>query len=191
MEYLNKLVPFSFYFLATASVLCSLGMIFNKNLVRAGFTLIGSFVAIAGIYFMLSANFVGVSQILIYAVGIVLVIVFAIMLCSLKDPATQESADEDSDKSQGFSLKNITAFIFSCGIFALLVNVINSIDWISIAKINNFMHRDVNIAEVTKIYTNQIGYLMLNDYILGFELVSVLLLIVLIGVIIISKKEVK
>jgi NADH-quinone oxidoreductase subunit J len=191
MEYLNKLVPFSFYFLATASVLCSLGMIFNKNLVRAGFTLIGSFVAIAGIYFMLSANFVGVSQILIYAVGIVLVIVFAIMLCSLKDPVTQESADEDSDNRQGFSLKNITAFIFSCGIFGLLVNVINSIDWVSVAKINNFVHHDVNIAEISKIYTNQIGSLMLNDYILGFELVSVLLLIVLIGVIVISKKEVK
>ena len=190
MEYLNYLVPFAFMFLATASVVCALGMIFNPNLVRAGFTLIGSFVAIAGIYFMLNANFVGVSQVLIYAVGIVLVIVFSIMLCSLKD-STATPPDDESTELDDVNNRRIFALPICAGVFALLTYVINSQDWNAIAHLTGAEAHQALIPELSKTYTAQIGHLMLNKYLLPFELVSVLLLAVLVGVIIISKKEVK
>ena len=52
------------------------------------------------------------------------------------------------------------------------------------------MHMSI-IPEVSRTYTAQIGSLMLNKYLLPFELISVLLLVVLVGVIILSKKDVK
>ena len=190
MEYLSHLIPFAFLFLATASVICALGMIFNPNLVRAGFTLIGSFVAIAGLYFMLNANFVGVSQVLIYAVGIVLVIVFSIMLCSLKD-STATPPDDETTNLQDINRRRVTAFVICAGVFALLTYIINTQDWSAIAQITGAQMHTSIIPEVSRTYTAQIGNLMLNKYLLPFELVSVLLLVVLVGVIIISKKDVK
>ena len=190
MEYLNYLVPIAFLSLAAASVICALGMIFNPNLVRAGFTLIGSFAAIAGLYFMLGANFVGVSQILIYAVGIVLVIVFSIMLCSLKD-STATPPDDETTKLQDINQRRITAFVISSGVFALLTYIINTQDWGAIIQINGAEKYTPMLADISRTYTAQIGNLMLNKYLLPFELVSVLLLVVLVGVIILSKKEVK
>lgn len=190
MEYLNFLVPIAFLLLATASVVCALGMIFNPNLVRAGFTLIGSFVAIAGLYFMLSANFVGVSQVLIYAVGIVLVIVFSIMLCSLKD-STATPPDDETTQLQDINKRRVTAFVICTGVFALLAYIVNTQDWSAIAHISGAEMHMAIIPEVSRTYTAQIGSLMLNKYLLPFELISVLLLVVLVGVIILSKKDVK
>src|SRR5262245_55433789 len=112
MDFLNSISYISFYILAAISIICALGMIFNPNLVRAGFTLIGSFCAIAGIYFLLNANFVAVSQILIYAVGIVLVIVFAVMLCSLRNSAG-DMPDTESVEGSVLQMRRIFALVIS------------------------------------------------------------------------------
>ena len=121
MEFLESLSSIPFYLLSLVTIICSLGMILNPNLVRAGFTLIGSFAAISGFYFMLNANFVAVSQVLIYAVGIVLVIVFALMLCSLKDEASKLQESIASSK-----LKLISSTIISAVTFSILSFVIQS-----------------------------------------------------------------
>lgn len=186
MEILELISPIGFYSLALAAVLCALSMIFNENLVRAGFTLIGSFVAIAGLYFILAANFVGVSQILIYAVGIVLVIVFAIMLCSMQETASDVTNDEDTDSGE-IAGRRVFAALSSVALFALLTSVITSQDWSAISRLTG---ADQAATEVAPEYTTQIGNLMLSNYILPFELVSVLLLVVLVGVIILSKKNI-
>lgn len=187
MEFLNSISYIPFYLLALVIVLTSLGMLFNPNLVRAGFLLIASLAGIAGIYFMLSANFVAISQILIYAVGITLVIVFAIMLCSLKDEAGKLVPDEDTPPA---TPRKILAGIASIASFVLLSYVIFSQDWsrISAASYGD-IHQKV-IPEISSQYTANIGRLMMSDYILPFELVSVLLLVVLLGVVILSKKKI-
>lgn len=189
MELLNSVSFIPFFLLATASVVCALGMIFNPNLVRAGFTLIGSFVAIAGLYFMLGANFVAVSQVLIYAVGIVLVIVFAVMLCSLKDSADTVTND-DATELEDIKTRRITAFFICSGLFLLLSYIIKSQNWEAIAHVSGADAHMMLIPEISQHYTAQIGNLMLSKYLIPFELISVLLLIVLVGVIILSKKHI-
>jgi NADH:ubiquinone oxidoreductase subunit 6 (subunit J) len=189
MEILANLSNIGFYLLATASVICALGMIFNPNLVRAGFTLIGSFVAIAGLYFMLSANFVAVSQVLIYAVGIVLVIVFAVMLCSLKE-SPDSVTNDDATELDYIKRRRIVGLVLSLGVFYLLTYVIQSQNWNAIMHVAGADSHRLLIPEVSEHYTAQIGNLMLTKYVLPFELISVLLLIVLIGVIILSKKNI-
>jgi NADH-quinone oxidoreductase subunit J len=188
MEILANLSNIAFYSLAAASVICALGMIFNPNLVRAGFTLIGSFVAIAGLYFTLSANFVAVSQVLIYAVGIVLVIVFAMMLCSLKE-SPDSVTNDDATELEYIKRRRILGLIVSVTVFYLLTFIIQSQNWDSIMHITGADSQKLLIPEVSEHYTAQIGNLMLSKYVLPFELISVLLLVVLIGVIILSKKN--
>lgn len=150
--------------------------------------MIGAFCAIAGIYFLLSANFVAVSQVLIYAVGIVLVIIFAVMLCSLKEKASDVTDDENIDRVD-INTRKVLALIVSTGFFALMVKIISSQDWSAIAKLNGANYHLANLSQITSLYTPRIGQLMLSDYVIAFELVSVLLLIVLVGVIILSKKH--
>lgn len=188
MELLAQYSQIPFYILATVTVVCSLGMIFLPNLIRAGFLLIGAFCAIAGLYFVLAANFVAVSQVLIYAVGIVLVIIFAVMLCNLKEQAS-DVVKEEAINTMDIGLRKLSALIVCSGLFALLTYIINSQDWASIAELSGAEGHFNLISAVSNQYTARIGQLMLTRYILPFELISVLLLIVLVGVIILSKKH--
>lgn len=190
MEIIDTISFLPFYLLATAAVVCSLGMIFNPNLVRAGFTLIGAFVAIAGLYFTLNANFVAISQVLIYAVGIVLVIVFAVMLCSLKESA-QSVTNDDETEIEDIKRRRLIAVPLCTALFFLLIYIINSQNWDAIAHVSGAEQHKMLIPEISEHYTAQIGNLMLSKYVLAFELISVLLLIVLVGVIILSKKTIE
>lgn len=189
MDLLKDFAHLPFFIISFFAIVCALGMIFNPNIVRAGFTLIGSFVSIAGIYFLLNANFVGVSQILIYAVGIVLVIIFAIMLCSLKETASDLNKDEEDFID--IQRRRIFALLTSVFGFATLVYVINSQDWQAIRQINAKDFDPKLIEAFSWHYTEQIGNMMLSKYLVAFELISVLLLVVLVGVIILSKKNIE
>ena len=101
MELLKNIISDPAYFiLGTLIVFGALGVILEKNIVRAGFSLVISFFAIAGTYFSLHAPFVGASQILIYGVGITLIIVFGLMLTSQK---------QDMPELEGEPLKNALA----------------------------------------------------------------------------------
>jgi NADH:ubiquinone oxidoreductase subunit 6 (subunit J) len=188
MEFLSKLEFIPFYVLASIAVISALGMIWNPNLVRAGFTLIACFASIAGLYFMLAADFVAISQILIYAVGIVLVIVFAVMLCSLKE--NTEAPNTDDESAPELKTRRWLGAVLSVALFAVLVTVIRSQDWWAISHITGAELVRANMTDLRDAYTGQIGRLMLNQFILAFELVSILLLVVLIGVIILSKKTI-
>lgn len=189
MELLFSYSYIPFYILAGIAVICSLGMILYPNLIRAGFLLIGAFTAIAGLYFMLSANFVAVSQILIYAVGIVLVIIFAIMLCSLKETASDVVRDEDTEIGDIKARRLIGIFV-SSAFFFLMVALINSQNWDLIAHTTKADQLLGSVGILSKQYTTKIGAFMLSNYLIAFELVSILLLIVLVGVIILSKKNI-
>lgn len=187
MEFLNSITCVPFYLLAFTSIACALGMIFNGNLVRGGFLLIGSFSSVAGLYFMLAANFVAISQILIYAVGIVLVIVFAIMLTSLKVSASNNEDEVEQVEGSGFN--KAFAAIMSIGLFVLLAYIINTQDWTMIARVAETSTLVDSIGEIAPQYTSRIGRSMMQDYLLPFELISVLLLVVLVGTVVLSKKR--
>jgi NADH:ubiquinone oxidoreductase subunit 6 (subunit J) len=189
MELLFSYSYIPFYLLASIAVICSLGMILYPNLVRAGFLLIGAFTAIAGLYFMLFANFVAVSQILIYAVGIVLVIIFAIMLCSLKETASDVVRDEDTEITD-IKVRRVLGIFISSVFFFLMISIINSQNWDLIAHTTQADQLLSSVGIISKQYTTKIGAFMLSNYLIAFELISILLLIVLVGVIILSKKNI-
>ena len=160
----------AFFGLSLLAIIGALGVIVEKNIIRAGFSLVICFGAVAGTYFALRAPFVGASQILIYAVGIMLVIVFALMLTSQKHKM-QEVKGELS--------RNVINGVISIGIFAVFSYALTGNKW--------FPSEVVSCPRNTEV----IGLKLLGYYALPFELVSVLLLAALIGSIVIAKRDKK
>ena len=171
MEILKQLTNDGpFYLVAILAVLGALGVVLEKNIIRAGFSLVICFSAVSGTYFTLSAPFVGASQILIYAVGITLVIVFALMLTSMK---------HDMPKIKGETGKNLLSAIVAAGVFFVLAYALTENKWHVVEPITCPKNTEV------------IGLKLLSTYALPFELVSVLLLVALIGSVVIAKKDKK
>ena len=166
---LNTILSDPAYFaFSIIAILGALGVILEVNIVRAGFSLVICFGAVAGTYFALHAPFVGASQILIYAVGITLVIVFALMLTSQKQSMAYVKNE---------LVKSILSAAVSLGIFFSFAGILTGNKW------------DLKQIFTCPRNTEIIGLKLLGDYILPFELISVLLLVALIGAIVIAKKD--
>ena len=158
-----------FYFLALVLVVSAAGVAFSPNIVYSAFSLVGTFGGVAGLYVMLGADFVAGVQILIYVGGILVLILFAVMLTH------RISEIHLSNRAVG----RIPALLL-CGItLALLIMTIMKNPWAKAAKID---------YEPT---TSRIGDLFLENYLLPFELASIVLLVALIGAVIISRKEIR
>lgn len=169
MEILKSLLTDPAFFLVSiVAVLGALGVVLETNIIRAGFSLVICFSAIAGTYFALRAPFVGASQVLIYAVGITLVIVFALMLTSLK---------HDLPPIKGETGKNILSAVISIGVFITFSYALIGNKWL------------VTETSTCPKNTEVIGLKLLGTYALPFELISILLLVALIGAIVIAKKD--
>lgn len=157
-----------FFILSIIAIAGALGVVLEKNIIRAGFSLVICFSGVAGTYFALNAPFVGASQVLIYAVGITLIIVFALMLTNTKS---------DMPKLKGEVAKNILSSTIAFGIFITFTKALTGSKWLEID--------DISCPKNTEV----IGLKLLGSYALPFELISILLLVSLIGAVVIAKKD--
>jgi NADH-quinone oxidoreductase subunit J len=158
-----------FYLVAGITVASATVVAFSRNIVYSAFSLVGTFGGVAGIYVMLGADFVAAVQVLIYVGGILVLILFAVML-------THRIAEVHlTNRSVG----KIPALIVTGLVIALLVTTILESSW---NKADKVAHAPT---------TAQIGELFLKDYLLPFELASIVLLVALIGAVVISRKEIK
>ncbi len=158
-----------FYLLALLTVGSAAVVAFSRNIVYSAFSLLGTFMGVAGLYVLLAADFVAVIQVLIYVGGILVLIIFAVML-------THRIADVAvSNRSVG----RIPAAVIVVSVGVLMGTAIVSARWAQTAK--------VRVAPTTA----GIGDAFLGPYILPFELASVVLLVALIGAIIVSRKEIR
>lgn len=148
-----------FYVLATITVVSVVIVVFNKNVIHSAFALFFTLFAVSGFYVLLRADFIAVTQIMIYVGGILILLLFGVML------TTKITDIQISTKN----LNQIPAVIFSVGIIAILVFIIISTKW-------NIKQPSVNEETVS-----QIGKMLLTDYLLPFEIASIVLLVALIG----------
>jgi NADH-quinone oxidoreductase subunit J len=158
----------SFYFFAIITILSACVVVFAKNLVRATFSLLFSFLGIAGLYIFLGADFLATTQVLVYVGGILILLLFAVMLTHKKDWF---------ELSVG-TFRALPGALFALIIMAILFGVIFITGWSKSAE--------PQIKETTA----TIGVMLMKDYLLPFEIVSVLLLVVLIGAVFIARREV-
>ena len=158
--------PLVFYAAATAVVLGALAVVFLPRIIHAALSLVLFFVAIAGVFILLHAEFVAVAQIIIYAGAITVLVLFAVML-------TQRS---QSPESNPFNTQHIVAVFVAVALFAALLPALLA------ARGANVPGPDVDLVPA-------IGAAMLGQWVLPFEIASVLLLAALIGAIVIAKEE--
>jgi len=188
-----------FYLFAIAIVLSALVVCWSHNIVHAAFSLLFTFFGIAGIYILLSADFIAVSQILIYVGGILVLIVFGVMLTNRVTNIDIRSA-----------LRSRIPALLLCGVLGfLLISLFVDGHWIrydqvpwksspwgqdAVQRVTTPMHgtvRELLDKQGSQGTTAEIGKLMLTDYLLPFELLSIVLLVALLGAAMIARHDPK
>ena len=156
--------------LATAVVVGALGVVMLPNIVYSAFLLGGVFLSVAGLYLMLNASFIAAAQILIYVGAVNVLILFAIMLVNKK---------EAMGASPGIGLRRVLSTGVCLGLFALLLRVAFSTPWATPGP-----------AAIGEDAVIRLGEHFSSDYLLPFELASVLLLMAMIGAIVLARRDV-
>ncbi len=141
---------------------------FSKNLVYSVFSLLATFVGVAGIYIFLNADFIAVTQIVIYVGGILVLLVFGIML------------------TNRIVVARITQSSFQRGLGALVVSLLFLVMILTIT--GQVWPLAANPADFDSTVA-QIGSLLFGNYLILFEVASVLLLGALIGAATLARKE--
>ena len=155
-----------FMILASVMIGAALLVVTMKDIIRCGLAMIVCFAALAGLYVLAGATVVAAAQVLVYIGAISVLVLFAIML-------TQTKAGPGS---LVFQTQAYPAAIASAILALLIAIVVASTDWPEAA---------------TRIPTSAIdlAHTLFSDYVLAFEVVSVLLLAAVIGGVFLAKRE--
>lgn len=155
----------AFYIIGATTVLSALMVAAVRNLVHAVLFLVLTFVGVAGIYVVLSADFVAVAQILIYAGAISVLLVFAIMLTPTGDRRNSETAFQGP------------AFILAGLVLAVITFVIYDTDW----RLSGRGEFATTAASL--------GREFFTPYVVPFEVASVLLVVAMVGAIVLTRGD--
>ncbi|WP_459501983.1 NADH-quinone oxidoreductase subunit J [Bacillus sp. C1] len=162
----------AFFLLSLTAIIGGILMLNLTKVMHMMLALVFTFLSIAGLYFLLSAEFVGVAQILIYSGAITIIMIFGIML-------TKHDAENDSK----FSFRKLLVFFAVVVFGGVMYFAVNNIDFA-----NRSIEGSVPLHEQN---TLQIGTLLYSKYVIPFELTSVILLVALVGAIVLAKKDEK
>ncbi|MGB3573197.1 MAG: NADH-quinone oxidoreductase subunit J [Phormidesmis sp.] len=159
----------SFGILGLIMLAGALGVVLLSNIVYSAFLLGLVFISISGLYILLNAGFVAAAQVLVYVGAVNVLILFGIMLVN---------KEEDFVAIKNAWVGRVATGAVCAGLFGLLSTMVVSHPW----AISNVPAAGDRAIEV-------IGQHFFSDYLLPFELASVLLLIALVGAIILARRE--
>ena len=160
----------AFWILAAVTVGASLAVFLSRNLIHAIVFLVLAFLGVAGLFLTLSADFVAVAQVLIYAGAVSILMVFAVMLTPL--------AARDNANSLYVVPGVLLGAAFAAGVVFVAVDARSS--WNVVADLG---------ADRFPTTVGAIGDLLLGRYLLAFEVASVLLLAALVGAIVLVRED--
>jgi NADH:ubiquinone oxidoreductase subunit 6 (subunit J) len=157
-----------FYIFAILAIVSGVYMVLTRNLLYAGFSLLITLLSIAGIYVLLFADFIAVTQLMVYVGGVLVLILFGIMLSSrVKDKSV---LSENVNTVWGALVAGLIVVGLS---YSILKSNISSLPWLQT------MEMDVLGNQKSTVQT--IGIKLMTDFVLPFEIASLLLLIALMG----------
>jgi NADH-quinone oxidoreductase subunit J len=168
----------AFYTLSAFILGLALLVITARNTVHSVLFLVLNFLFVAALYVLLTAEFLAVIQVLVYAGGIVVLYLFVVMLVNLKRPPETHS-DPRRKGWWGLILSGLVL-----GELAAIIAVTMSAPPAATAAASTS-------EAVTRIggNTEQVGLILYTDYLVPFEVASMLLLVAMIGAIILAKRE--
>jgi NADH-quinone oxidoreductase subunit J len=152
--------------LALLTISSALGVVFCRNIVHSALCLVVTFIGVAGIYFTLQADYLALTQILVYGGAVSVLIVFAVMLI-------QRGTIKQTNL---FSRHIITAGVIAIAMLIVIVRILLLQQW-------TLSTRSVPEETITGI-----AKLMLTRYAISFEITAVLLLVAMIAAIVIGKE---
>ncbi len=159
-------VTVMFYFFEAVAALAGLSLVFVRNVFYGALLLIVCLLSIAAIYILAFAEFVAVTQILIYAGGVLVVIIFGVMLTA-----------KISGRPLVVKHSNLFGGILASGSLLLLLSYF--------ILEQNFQAQQNDIVPNNPAI-NSIGFGLMTDFVLPFEVAGILLLIALIGAAVIA-----
>ena len=160
----------SFGILAVMMLVGALGVVLLSNIVHSAFLLAGVFLSISGFYILLNGDFVAAAQVLIYVGAVNVLILFAIMLVNKR---------EDFSQVPKRWLRQGATALVCLGLFALLGTMVLVTPW----------SLDITSPAVVENTVITLGEHFFSDYLLPFELASVLLLMAMVGAIILARRD--
>ncbi len=155
-----------FYFVAAVTVLGALGVVLARNVVHSALFLILALLAVAGVFILLSAEFLAIVQILIYGGAVTILILFVMMLTRVRDMPQALDGPQ-----RPFAALAAGAFL------ALSVLAAVSSDWPG------------ETEKITVVPFRDLGESLFRDWAVPFEVASLVLLVSLIGAIILARSE--
>lgn len=165
-----SLYNIAFYFFALITLASASVVVFSKNIVHSAFALLFTFFGVAGLYVLMMADFLAITQVLIYIGGIMVLVLFGVML-------TNRTIDV---QIRTRNIQTFPALLIVAALTATLIGIFWSTDWkISPAAVG---------FEKT---APEIGKMLLTSYLLPFEIASIVLLVALIGAAMIARREKK
>ena len=160
----------SFGILSVMMIGTALGVVLLSNIVYSAFLLGGVFVSIAGLYLLLNADFVAAAQLLIYVGAVNVLILFAIMLVNKR---------EDFAPMANRWIRQGSTALVCVGLFVLLSTMVLATHW--------SVYTGAPIIGESSVV--KIGMHFFSDFLLPFELASVLLLMAMVGAIILARRD--
>ena len=163
-----------FYGFAAIMVVSSLLMVLGKNPVHSALFLVLTFFCLAGVYLLLNAQFIAAVQVIVYAGAIMVLFLFVIMLLNLEQEVSSQS---------GHLLQKVSAVVLSLLLAISLGSVMTS-------QVFTGQKGAYSIEKVNAVGNSEvIGRLLFTDFLLPFEITSVLLLAAMVGAVILAKKK--
>ncbi|RYD59330.1 MAG: NADH-quinone oxidoreductase subunit J [Sphingobacteriales bacterium] len=157
-----------FWFLTAMAIGCALGVILSRNPINSVLFLIATFFAVSGHYLLMNAQFLAIVNIIVYAGAIMVLFLFVIMLMNL-------NADTEPQKNRLVQF----AGIISGGVLFLVV----------LAALSSSTRGFVEETSTDIGLIKNLGKTLFTQYVLPFEISSVLFLSAMIGAVVIGRKE--
>lgn len=165
-----------FWVFAALSVTAALGAVLSRSIINAALCLIVVFMSISAFFLLNNADFLAIAQIIIYAVGLTIIMLFAIMF----------TGDKPLPKASSHPLARVAYLLVLAYVGALLIKTMAGVFSIQMTHPPSAVTIQT-LAEQGS--TGLLGNLLFKNYALPFEIASVLLLAAMIGAIVIAKKR--
>jgi NADH-quinone oxidoreductase subunit J len=162
-----------FYVLATVSVASAVLLVLFRNPVYSALSLVATLFAVAGLFVLLNAYFLAAVQIIVYAGAVMVLFLFVIMLLNLGHPE---------------ALEPMTGTYRRAAVLLLGVLLMAQLSAIGARQLRSpVVDNELLLSE----NVSTIGKLLYTDFVFPFEIVSLILLVALIGVVVLVKRDAK
>jgi len=188
----SLIVDVVFWVIAVSTIIAALAVIHLKDLFRAALFLVVTFLGVAGLFVLLMAEFLAVVQVIIYVGAISVLIIFAVLMTRNVDQGNPSNSFKIPAILISVAFIVISSFVIMNTDWNILDNVVLVTNEEQIGSSDEILLMNETKNQIEKIFSNtvpEISGLLLRDFVLAFELASVLLLAAIVGALVLVRER--